>query len=306
MTRFIKDAIRLQEVIDLVQLKGYKNKDLAEYLDIFPSAFSTLMNKVIKPVVKMHIESPEKEIPVAEIFARAGNVSEVKTKRALPHYIEVLENLLGHEDTTQQKSQMGFIEDLIKNTPYDTLKILEGLYDCYYLSSFGYRIKKEPFLIKMNPRHNQYQVFKGNDLGPARYVGLAYISNPQLLTMQLSEVGTMITDHFMAHFVLPPTYSTTVSLLKGIGVSISNSRLPVSRKVILEKVSNKTSMEFFNEQPTTFFEKDEGNDNPIVSYLRSHITKLEYLAVPYESYDKNDLKKEEQVQRLASPDDLPL
>jgi hypothetical protein len=298
MSRFVKDILRLQEVYDELQTKGFKNKDLAAHLGMFPSAFSTLINKVVKPIAKNSREHSTDEKFLPGIFAQASNVSEVKLKRRLADYIEVMENLLTQDIDNQPQVQSNFVEGLIKATPYDTLKVLEGIYDCYYLSTFGYRIKKEPFLFRFNSKENRYQVFKGNDLGPARYSGFAYVSNPQLLTMQLSEVGTMLTDHFMVHFILPPTYSTTVSLLKGIAVSISNALLPTSRKIILEKISGKTDLETFNAQATVFFEKDNGNDHPIVAYLRSHVCAMEYIPIPHPDYDRNDLKKEELVKHI--------
>ncbi|WP_276481440.1 hypothetical protein [Paraflavitalea pollutisoli] len=298
MNSFVKDMIALQEVYDQLQTRGYKNKDLAAHLEMFPSAFSTLINKVVKPIVKRSKESSVNEQFLTDLFTQVSNISEVKLKRRLSDYLKVLEGLLKQGSDHQQAPQSNFIEELIRSTPYDTLKVLEGMYDCYYLSTFGYRIKKEPFLLKFNAKENRYQVFKGNERGPARYSGFAYVSNPQLLTMQLTEAGTMLTDHFMAHFILPPTYSTTVNLLKGIAVSISNALLPASRKIILEKISDKTDLTTFNEQPTVFFEKEQGDDNPIVAYLRSHVSVLEYIPIPHPNYDRNDLKKEELVKNI--------
>ena len=187
-----------------------------------------------------------------------------------------------------------YIEDLITDSPPEIMKDLEGIYYCYYLSSFGYRIKKEPLLISYDAINHSYMVRKGNDQSFARYYGLGYVSNHHTFSIQIKEVDTLISDHFIAHFHLPPFYANNLNMLKGISISMSNSYLPISRKVILHRCSNTVQLERYNDMETFFYEEGASEDM-IVNYLQASKSFMEYIPIPHPEYDIEDLNKEKQV-----------
>ena len=187
-----------------------------------------------------------------------------------------------------------------EEVPQDIMKMLEGIYACYYLSTFGYRIKKEPFLIMRKAFDDNYLIRKGNKVGPSRYEGLGYVPNDHILSIQLQECDTLIRDNFVAHFQLPPFYSSAMDMLKGFSISMSNSFLPISRKVILQRVSKDIDEEFYDAIETKFYEEGEADNNPIINYLRSNPCYMEYVPIPHPTYKQEDLASEQKITEIVA------
>lgn len=265
--------------------KGVKQKDIAKMLGLYPSAYSTLVNKVAKEIAQLTTPSEES---VSEIFDKVSNVSAYKYNSNITRYIEQLEGYNHNEKNTL--NSIKFIDDLIKKSPQRILQKLQGVYDCYYRSSFGYKLKCEPFLIKYNEINKTFECRKGNKLSLGRYTGVAYMSNNHMLSFQMKEMETLIPDHFVAHFHLPPSYDVTLNLLRGISVSMSNAMMPISRKVLLYKKSRNTDISKFEKIETKFY--DESDDNAMLEYLNNTDSLVEYLPIPHPDYDKGDLEKE--------------
>lgn len=290
--KLIEDAKLLYKLYEQLTALGFKHKDLAKAIGLYPSAFSALFNKIIKPIIILDQESANQTDLIQQIFTPVNNVSETKTRRRFPMYIERFQRLKTESSGSVKEKMNDYIAHLVAGTPAEIMNKLEGIYHCYYLSSFGYKIKREPLMIKRSMLSDGYEIRKGNKAGPSRYEGFGYISNSHLFTIQLKELETLIPDNFLAHFHLPPSYSKTMKLLKGIAVSMSNGYLPISRKIILNKVDDHSPVHNFEKEATIFFEKEEATDNPIVQYLRNAEHLLEYTAVPRPVYDENDLIRE--------------
>ncbi len=295
---FIDQAIRMVQLTRFLKEAGIKNKEIANALDMYPSAFSALINNVLSEVVQHSQQGSLTEQEIKTVFDQVNNVSELKTRRRIQQYLQKLEALKLQLFDVAERKPLNYIDNLINSSPGEILRLLEGVYHCYYISSFGYRVKREPFLIYYDARQRTYRVRKGNKKSPAWYEGFGYMSNNHLFTIQMVEKNTLSIDNFMAHFHLPPLYAETMEMLKGISISMSNSNLPIARKMLLHRVGNFSSLDSFNQLETLFFKKEEGNDNEIVRYLRAQTSFIEYLPIPYPDYAPQDLVKENKVKEL--------
>ena len=148
--------------------------------------------------------------------------------------------------------------------------------------------------INYSVKHQGYIVQKGNQNSHATYQGMGYVANQHIFTIHLKEIGTLIPDNFIAHFHLPPPYEKSFQILKGISISMSNSYLPISRKMILHRIP-KEEANHYEQETTHFFEDGEEiltKDQPIIQYLRQSTNHLEYIPIPHPNYDIDDLRKE--------------
>lgn len=295
---FVDQAARLIQLLHFLKEAGIKHKEIASTLDMYPSAFSALINNALEPIVREAQGDGITEERIKAIFDQVNNVSEVKTRRRVQEYLQRLETLKLQLFEEGEKKPLNYIDELVTNSPGETLRLLEGVYHSYYISSFGYRVKREPFLIRYDARQKTYSVRKGNQQSPAWYEGFGYMSNNHLFTIQIAEKNTLSIDNFLAHFHLPPLYAQTMEMLKGISISMSNSNLPIARKIILHRVNNYRSMADFNALETVFFGEQEGEEDPIVQYLRGQTSFIEYLPIPYPDYALQDLVKEKKVKEL--------
>lgn len=278
--------------------KGIKQKEIARRIGLYPSAYSALINKVLPKLMQLPVSQGHTEI-VREIFAGVNNISESRLRQSIDQYIEAL-RLMNEEKVDTIHKDESFIDQLVSESPINILQKLQGVYFCYYLSSFGYRIKKEPLRLYYSSSRERLEVMKGNRLSPAMYQGLAYTSNSRLLTIQLQEKKTLIPDQFICHLHLPPNYTDSLSMLKGISISMSNAGLPISRKLILHKVNDDKLIKEYHQIETRFYTAEDSTDNPIVSYLRQESNYMEYIPIPRPSYDLNDLHIEQTIMELSA------
>ncbi len=296
---FILTTQRFLTIVNQLCEQGVKKKQIARHLGMYPSILSALVNSLLAEIAKLTPHDPEAEDKINQIFASVNNISEKKIRRKLGQYITTLESLQNDPAHEAKASPNHYLDDLIQASPEPMMSKLTGMYECYYVSSFGYRVKAEPFLIRPDSQGRNFVAQKGNVLGPSSFKGVAYLSNTHLLTVQMLEHGTMIQDHFMAHFMLPPSYPGSLQLFKGIAVSMSNAYVPISRKVVLKKVSQRVSISDYESMPTRFFENDEADkQSDIVRYLYNTDALIECFSVPQPQFNESDLDKELHLVRL--------
>lgn len=292
---------QVQEFVALareLQQKGIKKKEIAHYLELHASAYSTMQNTIFQKIAALSAADPRLKEKIAGYFEQANNISERKVRQQIQQYIARLTQFLQEVATDQYHHQPSYIEELVAQSPSAILEKLEGIYECYYVSSFGYRVKCEPFMISKSKKEERFMAYKGNKLGPAYFTGFLYVTNNHILTVQMLEVGTINKDHFMVHFILPPTYDESLSFLKGIAVSISNAYFPMGRKVILKKIHASPARERYENMPTVFYEEELPPDDRIITYLRTANSLIEYIPIPHPGFDENDLQKELVVQQV--------
>lgn len=277
---------------------GVKQKEIARRIGLYPSAYSTMAHRVLPRLVPFSDSRPSTQ-QISQVFSAVNNVSESRLRQNIHHYIEELTSMSRELDGQQRRKQERYIDQLIAASPIHLLQKLQGIYDCCYFSSFGYRVKREPLMIKYSSTRECIEVTKGNRLSPAIYQGFGYVSNNHLLTLQMQEQGTMIPDNTILHLHLPPIYPDSLSMLKGISVSMSNACMPISRKVILHKISSLGSADEYDDIETHFYPAGEGDDESIVKYLREERSYIEYVPIPHPQYDLTDLEKEQRVAKLS-------
>ena len=277
---------------------GLKKKEIARYLDIHASAYSTLVNNIFAEIAKYAPNSPALNNKIAALFNNVNNVSERKVRQKIQSFIDRLEQLKSEVKDEQFNRSKSYIEGLVEDSPVEILEKLVGIYECYYVSSFGYRVKCEPFMITKKKNEPRFMAYKGNKLSPGSFAGFLYVSNNHILTVQMLEEGTISKDHFIIHFILPPTYQQSLSFLKGISVSISNAYFPIGRKVVLKKINASPSFEAYEKMETNFFEDEIPVDDRIINYLRTSNSLIEYIPIPHPSFDERDLQKELAVREV--------
>lgn len=284
--KLIAQARTLMHLYEELLRRGMRNKEISNALGMYPSAFSNFINKVLKKLIETDITESDPATRVKEIFDQVNNISELKTRQRMARYINKLELL---KTNPHQQTEPKGNATTRRSGPE---KMLEGIYACYYLSTFGYRIKKEPLWIKRNKAGEGFTIKKGNRLGPSHYEGLGFIANNHIFSLQLQEQNTLVKDYFVAHFQLPPFYASSMDLLKGLSISMSNSFLPIARKVILFKEDAEPDEDLFEQMETLFFEESEEVKDQIVAYLQKGNSYLEYVPILHPRYDKNDLDRE--------------
>lgn len=264
---------------------GWKQKEIAARIGLRPSAYSNLVNKVLPRLVSETQPSPKH---FTTTFKTVNNLSEITFRKDIDKYLAGLQELTNAAKKASQSNN--FITDLQRETPCQLLKKLAGTYHCYYISSFGYRIKREPFKIYHNESGNGLHGLKGNILSSSRYEGFAYMSNPQILTFHLQEQDVLIPDHFIIHFSLPPLYDSSINMLRGISTSMSNGYQPISRQIILQKIPDEFNVTPFLEMTTEFYERTDDYAHPILNYLSKSKGYLELVSTPRPSYNVEDLQ----------------
>ena len=276
--------------------QGVRKKQIAQYLQMYPSVLSVLMKPIFPEIAIMTPESDDLEARISQVFAQANNISEKRIRHDIRQYITQLEILKAGDASSVDGST--YITQLIRNSPQDILGKLVGIYECYYISSFGYKVKKEPFLIRPDKTGHGFVAQKGNRLGPAALEGFAYLTNAHILTMQMLERETILQDHFMAHFIMPPSYTVSLNLLKGMAVSVTNSYMPIGRRVVLKKIATTIDMRFYESIETTFYDLPNAPaPDEISRYLSDTSSLIEFLPVPRPAFDESDLKKEIAISR---------
>lgn len=291
---FTKSVYTFVELVEALQAKGFKRKQIAETLGLYPSVFSTLMNVAFKKVLALDEQNANSKAQITAIFKKISNISERRVRRDIQKYVEQLEQLTDHSENTSIQSSDFYVNELIQQSPASILNQLVGLYDFYYISTTGYKVKKEPFSIKKT--EETYIVRKGNEKSISQYQGCLYLSHSYILTMQLQELKTIMPDHFIIHFQLPP-YPKNFELMKGISTSMSNTYSPISRKIIIKKVKAYISNEEYHQLETTYFEPT-AKDLPLIpAYLYNTNALMEYTPVPRPSFNEGDLEKEMTIER---------
>lgn len=299
------DSNRKAQYLELYQLhldlkaRSYKSRELAKELEFYPSAYSVFVNKILKPIHDINSLNEKESIDDKRLFERTPNLSYRKIIQNLANYIAIFKDLANDLENKLEKSEENFINDLIAKTPMESLQVFEGIYDCYYLSSFGYRMKCEPFMIKYDRKKGCFLARKGNRTSMTSYLGIAYISNSQILTVQLQERGTFTPDHFIINLHIPITYSQTIDIVQGIAVSLANNKMPIARRVILERKELPITMEAYSSCKSTFYEDNNTSNNEIVRHLSNIPNMIDFVNIPYPTYTIKDLNKEEEIRNLA-------
>lgn len=296
--KFVQSISIFVRLSQELQAIGYKKKEIAQALDIYPSVLSTLTNVAFKKVMVLAATPTtpvEQEAEIHRIFKSISNVSEKRVRRDIEQYIERLKKLKNTSTAPIYPSNL-YINTLIEQSPKQILNQLVGLYECYYLSTTTYRVKKEPFLIQ--EKQNHYVVRKGNQKSISQYQGFIYLSHHSIITMQLQELDTIMPDNFVVHFQLSP-HPKNFPMMKGISTSMSNTYAPVSRKVIIKKVREQITEAAYEQIETTFYDKQTVGLPVIVSYLYNSNTLMEYTPVPRPFFNEYDLEKEILMEQIV-------
>lgn len=295
-TPFYQSILSLRDEVLRLNTLGYSQKRIADELHIFPSVLSVIVNKIANDIEKSSKKKPISDRQVKQIFDGINNVSYNKLKSRIDAYLEILYNLSNDPNHTQEDV---YFKDLYRDTPYDKMSNICGIYNCYYISSFSYGVKKEPLFIGYGDNRQKLIVQKGNDLGPTKLKGILYTTNNQTLTIQLKEENTIVRDQFIGHFILPPAYDNTFKILKGIAISVANTYLPIGRKVILKKVNNSRNLSDINTMETVFHNTENEINPEILDYLTSHKSYIDYYHIPKPQFDEKDLNAEQKIRDIT-------
>ncbi|MEL6651416.1 MAG: hypothetical protein AAFQ87_11485, partial [Bacteroidota bacterium] len=127
--------------------KGMTKKEIAQHLGLYPSAYSSLSNIVFKRLLQSEEEDGE---AVSRAFSAVNNVSEKRIRREIHGYLAKLERLDQFSPHNAPFSPPAFYTQKLEAQAQQKLTQLVGTYHCYYISTFGYQVKREPLLISQD------------------------------------------------------------------------------------------------------------------------------------------------------------
>lgn len=301
-TSFFQQIQQFSSLVEGLQKDGLKQKEIAQHVGLHASALSSLVKGIFPSILAYGEKARDLPQHISTIFDRYNNVSERRIRQQIEDYNHRLQQVVEEVQVQGVQTLRPFVGELVQESPGEVLSKLQGIYECYYVSSFGYRVKCEPFMMVRKKGETHLTAQKGNQRGPAAYAGFVYISNNHVLTIQLQEAETINKDHFMIHFILPPAYQGSLDLLRGIAVSISNAYFPIARKIILRRVQTHTDRQYYEQMETRFYEEGQGEEDPIIAYLRAGHSLMEYIPIPHPTFDDADLSKELAVREVLKQD----
>lgn len=288
---FKKSIIRFGTTARRLHANGMKYKEIASTVGIYPSVLSEILNKLIPQI------DQNPSIDIREAFADIRIISFKTLHQKIDLLVTKIESIDIEAHHVDQHLLQAMSKQFMESTQPSTMSYIQGIYDCYYVSSNGYRVKREPLMIRCKPNLSYALVSKGNILSDSLYEGEVYCSNSQLLTMQLLEKKGLTVDHFIAHILLPPSFSIPCQMLKGMSISLSNSVTPIARKVVLDRITKRVNIDDYNALETTYFDINDDH-NPIVRYLYDMTSILEYMPVPQSKHSTDDLEKEKLISSM--------
>ncbi len=292
MNNYPLQARKLLELSNSLQNKGYKKKDLASILEIPAPVLSSLLKNILPTIADVDAEKDNLEERIEYAFSLVNNMSANKTLQQLDKYITKLENSLNNNLTPKKLLDYFSVIKIQSCNSYDFVKqYVEGLYDCYYITTDRFIVKKEPFWIRTNPIEKYVEVFKGNDKSPLHYSGIAIITNNQTMTFQMAEISDIPNEYLMVQLTLP--FTRRSDHLRGVFSAISYAREPIARKIVLRKIADHCKEDEYNQIDTEYFDNFKEIDIPeIHEYLKNEPQKIECLSIPKPQFNVTDLQKE--------------
>ncbi|MCG8307414.1 MAG: hypothetical protein MI975_08475 [Cytophagales bacterium] len=281
---------RFYDLISRKRSEGYKMKSISQILSISPSVLSGLYKTVIPRILN---NEQITDGTIKEGFSMVNNISVAKTFSEISSWIGILEKLKNEIERTEIQAWIKDYFDNIVNSGSDlaTSGII-GNYWCYTMSSHKMVMKKEPFKFSYNDFHKVLSVKKGNEKSRVSYDGFATFTNS-------INLGIHLFDHFTRHSetqfisIIWP-FQQVPDFLRGLFLALDYNRQPIARRIILLKTEEFSNQDY-NQVPTTYYTKEEADQQKLSSYFEYLVNKedaLRCISIPAPNYNISDLKIE--------------
>lgn len=289
------------EFIDLHKRNGLKMKDIALSLDMNPSVLSSLSRTVLPYLLELCSKGEFKEAYVDQAFGMANNLSKTKISVHLDDYIERLK----HIDPSQKGDYIRHdvfkvFRDVIGESYGYLEQHLVGLYRCYTLSSVDFRLKDEPLLITPDAGNMVVQVHKGNKNSTFPLKGIVFLNGSHTVNMYLHDADDSFQESAMIQLIQP--FVRNPQILRGIYLTLSYSRHPIARRIVLHRTSTDRNLSAFEEMETTYHDK-EGCPEVVMKEIRDYLHDprgvIECLPVLRPAFDEKDLVAESRMLELS-------
>lgn len=326
MKSFINDSERFLELVDkLVNIKGYKKKEIAKELGLAFPAFSGLCNTVLPEVAKLRVrivgmddgkavnkavniaenKAVNLEVPaeitdnevylkVREAFGLVNNLSMSKITASVSVMNGKMEEMMSGSRKEYAKGDIFSVlrKQAEQSYPYIAENI-QGLWKCFYYSSNKEMVKGEPFLIRADKMNKTMEVYKGNRTNSISYYGTAYLSGSHTLTVSMAERGLRVEESLLMYFSIPLV--NEINMMRGTFLSLSYARQPIARRVVLKRVSDDCDFDAFDSIQSAY--SFSGEDRKIAEYLCSQGGIIRNIQIFNPSFDEDDLEKETDLLR---------
>jgi hypothetical protein len=294
MKQIRDQAVRFHYLVNSIKNRGFKKKELANYLELPAPVFSSLSKTVVPKIIEIEPGLPTEKLKdeLNHVFSMVNNLSQSKIVSKMELFVNKLEELY-LRDANSSKSA-SYFTGLRNQAEYSfdrIKKYYEGVYIMYYLSSDKYCIKKDSFMIRCNSVEKIAEVYKGNKHSSVCYNGLAIINNSHTLTIQMTEMDDKPEEFLMMHLSLP--FARELKFLRGIFSCLNFARQPIARKTVLIKTDIKPDHITYDEIVSEYYpKKGDLNIPEIEQYLLSDKSYIECRTVPNPGFGLNDLLKE--------------
>ncbi|MCG8388825.1 MAG: hypothetical protein MJA30_24955 [Cytophagales bacterium] len=281
-------------LINLHKGNGLRMKDIASSLDINPSVLSSLSRTVLPCLLELCSKGEFEETYADQAFDMVNNLSKAKTLAKMDDYIDRLKSLDPKENYVRNDVFKAF-RDIIGESYGYLEEHLMGLYRCYTLSSVDFRIKEEPLLIAPDASNRIVQVHKGNKHSVFPLKGIVFLNGSHTVNMHLHDADDSFQESAMIQLIQP--FVRNPKILRGIYLTLSYSRHPIARRIVLYRTSTDCTLSAFEEVETTYHDKEEpgGVMKEIHDYLHDPKGVIECLPVLRPSFDETDLIAESKM-----------
>ena len=286
------NAKQLNKLITKLRERGYKKKDIAAILEVPAPVLSNLINTILPTLCSISPETSNPEEQVQFAFSQVNNMSSTKTLQALKTYVQKLQSAVNNKgNLSDEKGYFTLLRQQTRDSYQFVKDYYQGTYNLYYISSNYGCVKKEPFQIKANSIEKAIEIRKGNKKSAVQYKGIALANSKHSLNCQLVEDGSNPQENMSIILSLPFIHET--NFLRGIILNLSYGRQPISRKIVLHKISSAQQPEAYQEIETRLFKKETPADIPeIHNYLYDKPSKIECFAIPNPQFNFTDLTSE--------------
>lgn len=290
----MKNLEEFYKRIEYLRNGGVKMKEIADWIDIAPSILSSLYTTVLP----FYFSQKEKSTPEEALDNAFAQVNNVSRRRFLSGLEKMLERLEEMEPVKSVQTEMPFIESLKEEMQLSVHKFshISGLYYSYSLSSSADRLKVEPVLIV--PVENDYlRVVRLSAYGTLQW-GIGFAGDPQNFYCLLSE--SSVSPIILVTVYLQIPLFNCPRQIRGLYLGLDYNHTPISRRVLLIKVSENTDIEDLKKMTSGFVNREEltSDQQSYYDYTCQEGDYIKMCTVPSLQMDETDLIKEKKMLAL--------
>lgn len=289
--------IQINELLALARKKGIQMKQLAEVVNVSPSVLSAFYRTVI-PAFIDSLNKMNHEEALDYSFSLVNNISKSRFIPFLPNLILAVNELLANTSTASINDDKKYLDNFINtvNNSQISNQHIEGTYITYSISSGDSSLKSEPMtigrtlsgMIKIS-RLSVHQIIQE---------GFGMVADHQSLTVHINEAKYPKYYPLTMQINIPMCFNPKI--YRGIYLALDSSSHPIARRLILERVSEKSQLNELNSIKAELYMPSEipANLTDYYNYLCERSDILRVSVVPEPTADTKDLKIEKRILKI--------